>query len=255
MWVRRLRWLLLALGLGAVGALAETLPVPPGLTDFRTRDGEKLLFESKALDAYFAISINFVTQKTPAYCGVASMVMVLNALDAPAPTTPDDKLFRTFTQDNVLDETTDPVLPRDLLARQGMTLDQLGALLALHPVAAEVHHAGDGNVDSFRAAASAALETKDHFVIVNYLRKALGQQVGGHISPLAAYDQKSDRFLIFDVARYKYPPVWVRTSDLFDAMNTIDASNAGRTRGFVVVSKIETAPAADPAPLIPTPAK
>ena len=47
---------------------------------------------------------------------------------------------------------------------------------------------------------------------MNYLRKAIGQERGGHISPLAAYDAKSDRFLILDVARYKYPPVWVKAS-------------------------------------------
>jgi hypothetical protein len=32
-------------------------------------------------------------------------------------------------------------------------------------------------------------------VIVNYLRMALGQERGGHISPLAAYDAETDRFL------------------------------------------------------------
>jgi hypothetical protein len=65
---------------------------------------------------------------------------------------------------------------------------------------------------------------------------ALGQEIGGHISPLAAYDAKSDRFLVLDVARYKYPPVWVRTADLFGAMNTVDKDNNGKTRGFVLVS-------------------
>ena len=69
------------------------------------------------------------------------------------------------------------------------------------------------------------------------MRTALGQEKYGHISPLAAYDAKADRFLILDVARYKYPPVWVKTSDLFDAMNTPDPSNGGKTRGYVVVAK------------------
>ena len=73
-----------------------------------------------------------------------------------------------------------------------------------------------------------------------------GQQIGGHISPLGAYDEKKDRFLILDVARYKYPPVWVKASDLFDAMNTTDASNGGKTRGYVVAAKAEAAPAAAP---------
>jgi len=138
------------------------------------------------------------------------------------------------------------VLPREVLARQGMTLDQLGGLLSLHPLTIEVHHAADGGLDAFRTTARDYLAAKDHFVIVNYLRKAIGQQTGGHISPLAAYDAKVDRFLILDVARYKYPPVWVTASDLFDAMNTTDASNDNKTRGYVLISKSATA---TPAPV------
>ena len=117
-----------------------------------------------------------------------------------------------------------------------MTLDQIGGILATQPVKAEVHHASDSSVDEFRKLASAYLREPGHFVIVNYLRKALGEQTGGHISPLAAYDAKADRFLILDVARYKYPPVWVKTTDIFDAMNTPDAQNGDKTRGFVLVT-------------------
>jgi Phytochelatin synthase len=60
---------------------------------------------------------------------------------------------------------------------------------------------------------------------------------------LAAYDEKADRFLVLDVARYKYPPVWVKASDLFDAMNTVDSVNAGKTRGYVLVTKASVSPA------------
>ena len=101
-----------------------------------------------------------------------------------------------------------------------------------------------GGLDEFRASARDYLATRDHFVLVNYLRKAIGQETGGHISPLAAYDAKSDRFLILDVARYKYPPVWVKASDLFDAMNTTDASNENRTRGYVLITKAAAVKAA-----------
>jgi hypothetical protein len=207
------------------------------LTDLSSEQGEKYFFESGGLQSYFAVADNFVTQKTQAYCGVASIVMVLNALHTPAPTTPEYQPYHTFTQDNLLDEHTDTILPREVLARQGMTLDQLGALLGLHPAAIEVHHAEDGGLEAFRSSARDYLAAKDHFVIVNYLRKSIGQERGGHISPLAAYDAKSDRFLILDVARYKYPPVWVTASDLFAAMNTTDASNNNKTRGYVLVTK------------------
>src|SRR5580698_4379759 len=225
-YARFFQSLALALCLVAPLAHADTLALPPNLTDLSSEQGEKYFFESGGLQSYFAVADNFVTQKTQAYCGVASIVMVLNALHTPAPTTPEYQPYHTFTQDNLLDEHTDTILPREVLARQGMTLDQLGALLGLHPAAIEVHHAEDGGLEAFRSSARDYLAAKDHFVIVNYLRKSIGQERGGHISPLAAYDAKSDRFLILDVARYKYPPVWVTTSDLFDSMNTPDPDNA-----------------------------
>jgi Phytochelatin synthase len=234
---RHVRLLALALCLWTTGLSAQTLPLPDNLTDLNSEQGEKFFFESGGLQSYFAVADNFVTQKTQAYCGVASIVMVLNALHTPAPTTPEYQPYHTFTQDNLLDEHTDAILPREVLARQGMTLDQLGALLSLHPATIEVHHAEDGGLDAFRLSARDYLAAKDHFVIVNYLRKSIGQERGGHISPLAAYDAKSDRFLILDVARYKYPPVWVTASDLFTAMNTTDAANNNKTRGYVLVTK------------------
>ncbi len=151
-------------------------------------------------------------------------------------TVPEYEPYKTFTQDNVLDERTDKVLPRSVLMEIGMTLDQIGGILTTQPVKAEVHHAAESSLDEFRKAAISYLNQPGRYVIVNYLRKAIQQEKGGHISPLAAYDAESDRFLILDVARYKYPPVWVKASELFDAMNTTDSDNNGLTRGYVLIS-------------------
>ncbi len=230
------RILIVSLWVVASGALADTLVLPDRLIDLRSAQGEAFLLESHALEAFFPISAAFETQKTQAYCGVASTVMTLNALGVPAPTSPEYQPFSFFTQDNVLNEKTDAIRPRELIARRGMTLDHLGAILALHPVKVEVRHAAPGGLEEFRKSASAYLAAKGHFVIVNYLRKTLGQEIGGHISPLGAYDEKTDRFLILDVARYKYPPVWVTASDLFNSMNTPDPDNEGKTRGYVLIS-------------------
>jgi Phytochelatin synthase len=227
---------MVVLGLLAHGARADNLPLPDNLTGFSTHDGEAYFAESDAHEAYFPLASNFLTQKTQAYCGVASMVMVLNALGVPAPAVPEYEPYRTFTQDNVLSERSDAVLPRETLAHQGMTLDQLGGILATQPVKAEVYHAADSSVEDFRKLASAYLREPGHFVLVNYLRRAMGEESGGHISPLAAYDAKADRFLILDVARYKYPPVWVKTTDMFAAMNTPDTVNDNKSRGFVLVT-------------------
>jgi hypothetical protein len=230
------KWLLAAFLVGfGTAAAAETLPLAEHLISLDSERGSKLLFESEAVDAYWPLSIQFVTQKNQAFCGVATIVMLLNALDVPAPTTPEFEPFRTFTQDNVLNEATEKILPQEILARQGMTLDQLGELIRSYGVQAEVHHAADSSLDEFRALAQDHLGSPDRHVAVNYLRRAIGQERGGHISPLAAYDAETDRFLILDVSRYKYPPVWVEADDLFAAMNTADSDNDDRTRGFVLV--------------------
>ena len=228
----------LAFGLCAGAAEAQTLSLPDNLIDLRSHQGEELLRESDAYAAFVPLSVNFVTQENQAFCGVASIVMVLNAMQLPAPAVPAYDPYHTFTQDNFFNEKTEAILPRETLAKQGMTLDQLGALLGTEPVKVEVHHAADSNLDDFRKTAREYLSREDQFVIVNYLRKAIGQEKGGHISPLAAYDAETDRFLILDVSRYKYPPVWVTASQLFAAMNTTDSDNENKTRGFVLVEKI-----------------
>ena len=113
-----------ALLLFAAGASAESLKLPDNLAGFSTAAGETYFAESEAREAYFPLASNFLTQKTQAYCGVASIVMVLNSLGVAAPTTPEYEPYHTFTQDNVLNAATEAVLPADVLAHKGMTLDQ-----------------------------------------------------------------------------------------------------------------------------------
>ena len=237
MLIRRILLLAcLVASLTATEVRAETLPLPANLIGAASDAGETLLVEADSREAYFPLAINFVTQKNQAFCGVASSVMVLNAIGVPAPPVPEFDPYTTFTQDNLLDARSEKVIPVETIKEQGMTLDELGGLLALQPVEVEVRHAADSSLDAFRKEARDYLSAEKHFVIANYLRKAMGQEKGGHISPVAAYDVETDRFLILDVARYKYPPVWVTATDLFNAMNTQDADNGNRTRGYVLIA-------------------
>ena len=217
-------------------ARADQLTLAPNLVDFESSQGSGIFLEASSREAYWPLAAEFVTQKNQAFCGVASLVMVLNSLALPAPTTADYAPYTIFTQDNVFNDKTDKIVTADTVAHGGMTVDQLGGLVGSFGLSATVTHASDSTEAQFRSAASDYLAQKGHFVLVNYLRSTLGQQSGGHISPLAAYDAKTDRFLILDVARYKYPPVWVTTKDLFAAMNTVDQSNDNRTRGYVLIS-------------------
>ena len=218
-------------------SIAQTLPIPETLVAAASDAGEDLLIDADAREAYFPLVNSFVTQQNQAFCGVASTVMILNAMELPAPAVPAYDPYRTFTQENVLTPETEKVIPLELIKKQGITLDQLAGLIGTYPVTVKLNHAADSTVDTFRTEARKALATPGHFVIINYLRKAIGQEKGGHISPLAAFDAETDRFLILDVARYKYPPVWVKTTDLFGAMNTTDKDNENKTRGYILISK------------------
>lgn len=218
-------------------SLSETLPLPPQLIPFTSTEGENLLLNSRSKADYFLLSNQFVTQVNQAYCGVASSVMVLNALGVAAPEAPQYQPFKVFTQDNFFTrKATQQVVSSEAVSKRGMTLAQLGGLLTSHGAKVKVYYGEDVGLARFRALLIQNLSVRDNFVIINYLRKTIGQERGGHISPIAAYSQKTDRFLILDVSRYKYPPVWVKTVDLWQAIRTID-SDSGKTRGFVLVGK------------------
>jgi hypothetical protein len=85
--IRKLSLLLIVvfLGLSSVApSSAELLPVPQNLVALDSRQGERLPFGAESRRAYFHLSGQFVTQENQAFCGIASLVMVLNALHVPA---------------------------------------------------------------------------------------------------------------------------------------------------------------------------
>lgn len=230
---------LLLLGVGFVPAqlLAQTsLPLDENLINFNSSQGETLLIESQARQDYIPLSLQFETQENLAFCGVASMVMVLNALSIPAPKATEWVMYHRFTQENFFDNPkTETIITKETVSRQGMTLQELGGLLKSYPLEVEVYHGDEVSLSEFRQRIITNLKQENNFVLVNYLRSSIGQERGGHISPIAAYNEQSDRFLILDVSRYKYPPVWVKAEDLWKATNTVD-SVSKKTRGFVLIS-------------------
>ncbi|PSR19399.1 glutathione gamma-glutamylcysteinyltransferase [filamentous cyanobacterium CCP3] len=230
----------MALLMATVGLIAiarplasQTLPLPDHLVPLTSAEGQVLLRDSEALADYVPLTAQFVTQINQAFCGVASMAMVLNALRVPAPLAPQWERGY-FTQENLFNEQTEAIIGREAIARQGLTLAELAGILETYPVNAEIHYGSDVSLEEFRDLIRANLETPGNYVLINYLRRAIGQERGGHISPLAAYDADSDRFLILDVSRYKYPPVWVEAETLWQSIDTTD-SVSGKTRGFLLI--------------------
>jgi hypothetical protein len=118
-----------------------------------------------------------------------------------------------------------------------MTLAELAALLSSHGVKAEAIHGDQLSLEQFRGLLRANLSQPGDRLLANYNRPSLGQAGGGHIAPLAAFHAASDRVLILDVARYRYPSVWVPVADLWAAIRTID-STSGRSRGLVTIRRV-----------------
>ncbi len=223
---------LMLLGPGAAGT---TLATPIAPIAAVSAEGQALLWRSGDRSDYAPLAQEFITQANLAYCGVASAVMVLNSLGIPAPAAAGYGAYRFWTQENFFDNlATRAVLPPETVARQGMTLDQLTALLGSHGLQAERSYASDLSLEQFRQRVRGNLRQPGDRLLVNYYRPAVGQQGGGHISPLAAYDERSDRILLLDVARYRYPSVWIRTEDLWQAARAVDSSS-GRSRGLVSI--------------------
>ena len=203
----------------------ERQPLPRNLIALDSPAGQRLLRESEAVADYDDLQASFVAQSRRAYCGVASAVMALNA--AGTVRTPLDQ--RTlFSHPSV---EAHPLKVSFI----GMSLREFGALLRAHGANATVVKASGTDIAAFRQAARANLGSEGDYLVVNYGREHLGQLPMGHISPLAAYHAPSDRVLILDVAAHKYPPVWVRLDEVWEAMNAPLNPETTLTRGYVVV--------------------
>ncbi|HAN31697.1 MAG TPA: glutathione gamma-glutamylcysteinyltransferase [Myxococcales bacterium] len=205
----------------------QDLPLHESLWAMQGAKGRALLDKhSQDADARVLLA-NFESQIYTSYCGIASAVMALKSLK-----------ISSVSQRSFFTPKATAVRAQQAVFYGGMTLGELGALLQAHGATAKVNHAGDSSVEQFRKAAAANLNRAGDLLLVNYLRKAIHQRTGGHISPVAAYDADTDRVLILDSSSYKYPPVWVAVGDLFRAMNTVDKS-ANNTRGWIDVSPIQ----------------
>ena len=168
----------------------------------------------------------------------------MNSLGIPRPTDPIYSPYAYFTQTDFFSPCVEKVAPQKVVHAQGLTMPQVAAALSCWAcVGLEVVHANQTSPSQFVAHAKEILSTPDTIngtlpstILLNYLHSGVGEVGGGHFSPVAAYDDASDRFLVLDVARYKYPAVWVPSATLFDAMATVD-STSGLFRGYLVLRR------------------
>lgn len=225
--IRRLA-LLLMLAL-ALPALAQPVPLA-------SEEGHARFNRAAAGPAALSLLANFETEIYLTFCGPASLATALNSMGLREPAAAVFHPHRRITQDSLFTPANLAVKSYSAVQIAGLTLDELRQFATNLGVMAEASHADAVSVDGLRDRLRTALADPSRRVVLNYSRIPLGQDGDGHVSPAAAYDQASDSVLVLDVARYKYPPVWVPLDMLHAAMLRVDTAS-NRPRGLLVLTR------------------
>jgi len=215
-------------------------PLPEGQAPFSSEKGRRLFQEAMLrghMEGYFYLAEQFQSQDEPAFCGLATLAMVMNALRID-PMRAWKGSWRWFTEHNLGCSCIAPATVQE----QGLTFDVFANLASCNGASVFVCRAPENPMDEkeldsfanlFRATVRAALGGSEReFLVASYSRQSLGQTGGGHFSPIGGYHEESDSVLIMDVARFKYPAHWVPLKELVHAMFCVDP-DTGRPRGYL----------------------
>ncbi len=196
---------------------------------------------------YWALAPYYSTQRTGASCGLATAVMVLNALRADQDLAADESLI---SEARLLADLADDRWKRKTSSDGvGLTLQELAELLRaaashyrLKGVVVDVVHVSSANQSSADALQQAFKENERsdrNFIVINFSQSRLtGDPEGsvGHFAPLAAFDAQKQATLILDPDRQWYEPYWSPLGAVLEAMATRD-NDAGRFRGYLWIRR------------------
>ena len=206
-------------------------PLPTDTIAFSSSEGRSVFAEALAsggLDGYFPLAEQFHTQSDPAFCGLGSLVVALNALGID-PGRLWKGPWRWFAEDML-----DCCVPLSEVRERGVDLDELACLARCNGALVDLHRADADTLDVWRAGLVVAARG-EAVVVASYDRASLAQTGSGHFSPIGGYHRERDLVLVLDVARFKYPPHWVSAERLFEAMRPVDPST-GRSRGWMTLT-------------------
>ncbi|CAB9521266.1 Glutathione gamma-glutamylcysteinyltransferase (Partial), partial [Seminavis robusta] len=230
--------------------------LPSNLTALSSPLGRQFLLESMAAltaESYWALTEQFVNQSDPAYCGVTTLLMVLNAMNID-PGVRWKGGWRFYGDEDVLLQRC--CLNKERIRRVGITMEQFMILGTCHgtritmkrpppPAENDNNHYSDSmdtssySLQEFRKDLKETLDSQfnreNSMIVTSYSRAALQQTGDGHFSPIAAFHEPSDHVLILDVARFKYPPYWVSVKELYESMQPVDEATQ-LPRGWYVMT-------------------
>ncbi|BFZ61541.1 hypothetical protein YB2330_002608 [Saitoella coloradoensis] len=206
--------------------------LPASCIPFDSPDGKKFFANALAegtMESYFPLAQQFLTQNEPAYCGIGTLCMILNALNVD-PGRQWKGPWRWYEQ-----EMLDCCRPLVDIKESGITLAEFACLAKCNSLHERTHYATSTSLEQFRRDIELASTTPSVHMAISYSRKALLQTGTGHFSPIGGYSRKDDMVLVLDVARFKYPCYWVSVGLLWKALAEVDPVS-GVSRGYSILS-------------------
>jgi hypothetical protein len=238
---------------------APAAKMPQELIPFSSDEGLARLARATAKVDFPALANQFEAQSNPAFCGPTSAAIVLNAIRGRSADLPRDRsrlreedlryvpknydpTIPRFTQDNVItkgQKTRAQVLGEPLtingkqVSDYGYEIRQLDEMLRANGVDTKLTIVDESKGEQdIRSELVENLKRRGDYVIVAFLREAVGERGGPHISPVGAYDAESDSFLVLDVNPANADWVWMPAKTLVNGMRTFDKIE---NRGYVLV--------------------
>ncbi len=225
-------------------------------------EGLKKLERSQFKNDFYQLANFYQPQINPLYCAVATGTMIVNALNygniesqkvSEVKSPKSDRIipFPSHSQLSFLNEKTDKVKKREVIEYKeptiidgkenydaGVSLSDFARILQkAYKLRVRLIYANkldEKSIDQFRQFVKESTADKKSFIALNFNGKILGLKTGGHISPIAAYDEESDSILVLDVALHKNMWYWVDVESIYEAMNTKDGNTY---RGYLIIKK------------------
>ncbi len=225
---------------------------------FDSDEGIAIFERSDYKKAFFKLAPHYAPQQMICSCAIASAVIILNAVDAHSGQAPPlskkgacyvpetNTLYAQYvwTEDNFYNDNVSNTIDRPLLEgkekvcgayQRGLELDRLTLALNLQGLTAEAHHVVSANTDdieAFRNTVKIMTANPIKYLIVNYNVAIYDRQGGGHVSPVAAYEAITDTVLILDTAADANGWLWIKLTDLYQSMHTMDSCSY---RGYILI--------------------
>lgn len=230
------------------------------VVNWNSKQGIKRFDESDYKGDFFRLAHHFKPQSNPALCGQASATIVMSAIyeinKKPFPIIEEwpiaigDKRYplqyRLWNENNFFNEKTDKILDKRIISLKatknngdfggGMDIEDLQKMITSHGLKSKlvsVTKSDEKSINEFRNLLKNILNSDKQFLILNYEHSYKGL-MGGHFSPVVAYDEDSDSVLILDVAAHRNPWIWVDLKDIVHSMNTKNYTQTSN-RGYLIV--------------------